>query len=131
MSLPTTEDCKETLAGCFEVITFTVADSQEGCCDLVVDGPPTIIDATCGESNGKATINTTYTGTEDLVYTWSPEVTTDGNMGVNLAPGEYTVTISAGPLSEEVLCSITDPNGYCTIPSNTHVCDFFSIVVGG
>jgi gliding motility-associated-like protein len=80
----------------------------------------TVINATCGSSNGSITLNPTG-GTAPYTYVWTPAVSA-GNSAVNLAAGIYNVTITdANGCSKTVSIAISNPGGPGITLSSTDV----------
>lgn len=83
---------------------YEVTVTDENGCELIVDitilpsNTPLIIvssktDASCGADNGSATVNTQFL-TGPLTYDWVHDNTLTGPTANNLAPGNYSVTVS-------------------------------------
>ncbi len=119
------EDREDLVAGTYAI---TITDGN-GCTlegvDLIVECTQclldpqvtsvTIIEATCGNSDGQATITTNVDPTL-LVYTWSPNLGTPGatdNIRTELPAGGYTVTVSeaSGACFDVVEFAITNQDG--------------------
>ncbi len=91
--------------------TVTVTDTN-GCTDEVAitianqDGPVLAIDATtdatCGQSNGSATVATTG-GTGTLTYVWSHDAGITSAEATDLPAGDYTVTVTDGNACESLV----------------------------
>lgn len=98
---------------------FVQVQDANGCSsiDTVVIGSPapildnrTVINATCGSSNGSITLNPSG-GTGPYTYSWSPAVSA-GNSATNLAAGIYNVTITdANGCSQTIPIPISNPGG--------------------
>ncbi len=77
-------------------------------------------DVTCnGGTNGTATVNLTGgNGTE--IYTWTPNVST-GTSATGLAGGSYTVDISNGACSTQVVIVIAEPTAVTATEAHTNI----------
>lgn len=81
---------RNNVANCQTIVTITIANDTNNCCTQPV-ATVTKTDATCGNSNGTATINVDTAA--NYIYTWS----TGGSSNVSrsgLSAGNYTVTVS-------------------------------------
>ncbi len=69
-----------------------------------------------GASTGNATVSVAGGGT--FTYTWTPNVST-GSSATNIAAGTYTVDISNGACSTQVVVTITEPTALVLTTSST------------
>jgi gliding motility-associated-like protein len=86
---------RTALPSCLTVATVTIANNTGNCCT-----PPLAVvtktDATCSESNGTASV-AVVDGVANYTFTWSANASTATGTGAsrtNLAPGDYTITVS-------------------------------------
>jgi large repetitive protein len=106
------------IANCTTVASVTIANNTAGCCT-----PPVAtiqkVDATCGASNGTATV--VVDNVANYTYAWSDGNTTSSRTA--LAAGSYTVTVSrVGVANCTAVVSVTIGNntaGCCTPPVAT------------
>lgn len=73
-------------SGCTATAVVTITDNGS------MNDNPTVVEPTCGASNGSITLNPTG-GTAPYTYTWAPAVSVT-NTAVGLSAGTYTVTIT-------------------------------------
>ncbi len=108
------------------LITVLDANNCQSTANVTLNGGGTIqatethTDVTCNGSNdGTATVNLTGgNGTE--IYTWTPNVSSNGNAS-GLGAGTYTVDISNGSCSTQVVIVISESSAIAAAETHTDV----------
>ena len=85
-------------AGC-TVVMGPITVEEEDCCEIPVVASVVVVEATCGDNNGSATIEMVGNNA-DFSFDWDPNIgtpNTDGNSRTDLPAGSYSVTITGDP----------------------------------
>lgn len=89
-------------AGCTNEVSLSIGEDCE--CDLALSAIAE--DATCGMSNGTVMLTTSGSIFGNLIYTWSPDVSST-NSATSLAAGTYNITVEDTTSGCEAFTSIT------------------------